>query len=204
ALVHELAGRGVGVQLSERVLEVVSSERGVEVHTDRRTLRCSTLVVAGGAWSGRIAGLPALPVRPMRGQMLTLALPGLKLSRILSGPTYLAPWRGGEVVVGATEEDAGFAQDTTPLGLVQLLASAIKVCPGVRDARFVRSWAGLRSSTPDGRPIIGPLPETPRVVVATGHGGQGILTGGLTGKAVAEWVMDGRSAATDAFRPKRA
>jgi glycine oxidase len=135
--------------------------------------------------------------------MLTVFHPTLRLTRVVSGPMYLAPWRRGEVVVGATEEDAGFASHVTPSGLLHLNAAVARMAPKLREARFVQSWAGLRSATPDGRPLIGHYPGTAAVLLASGHGGQGILTGALTGAVVAELLEHGRSDVAAAFAPER-
>jgi glycine oxidase len=203
ALLHDVATRGVEVRLNEAALQVSESSQGVEVRTTQGALNAQWLLVAAGAWSGGIPGLPALPVKPQRGQMLTVFSPQVRLTRIISGPTYLAPWRAGQVVVGATEEDAGFACYTTPAGLMHLSAALCRLAPGLREARVVASWAGLRSTSPDGRPLLGRYPGTSRTVLASGHGGQGILTGALTGRAVAELLSSGHSAVAAPFSPER-
>lgn len=201
ALLAECGRGGVTVRLGETVVAVSETQQSVELTTSSGRISADRVVFATGAWAGAVAGLPALPVRPLRGQMLTLHHPTLRLSRIISGPTYLAPWRAGEIVVGATEEDVGFRDHCTMGGLLQLLAGAARTAPALRDAVFLHSWSGLRSLTPDGRPLIGPWPQTHRVFVGTGHAGQGILTGGLTGAALAEYLTTGRSQLVDAFSP---
>jgi glycine oxidase len=203
ALLHDVDRKGVRLRLGEGAREVTEGEGGVEVRTERETLRAGRLVVCAGAWSGAIAGLPRLPVQPLRGQMLTVFHPTLRLTRVVSGPMYLAPWRRGEVVVGATEEDVGFASHVTPSGLLHLNAAVARMAPKLREARFVQAWAGLRSATPDGRPLIGHYPGTAAVLLASGHGGQGILTGALTGAVVAELLEHGRSDVAAAFAPER-
>jgi glycine oxidase len=203
ALMHDAGARGAEVRLSEAALLVSDSSQGVEVRTAQATLRADWLVVAAGAWSGSIPGLPPLPIKPQRGQMITVFHPKVRLSRIVSGPTYLAPWRAGQVVVGATEEDVGFAPYTTPAGLMHLSATVCRLAPALREARFVGSWAGLRSTSPDGRPLLGRYPGTSRTVMASGHGGQGILTGALSGRAMAELLSSGRSDVAEPFAPER-
>ena len=203
ALLHDLHRKGVRVRLGEGARAVAEVEGGVEVRTELETHRAGRLVVCAGAWSGGIAGLPPLPVKPLRGQMLTIFHPDVRLTRVVSGPTYLAPWRMGEMVVGATEEDAGFACHVTPTGLMHLGATVAKLAPRLREARFGRAWAGLRSVTPGGKPLIGRYPGTKAVLIASGHAGQGILTSALTGRAVAELLEHGRSDIAAAFEPER-
>ncbi|MBZ4417828.1 FAD-binding oxidoreductase [Myxococcus sp. RHSTA-1-4] len=203
ALLAAGARAGVRLRLGEAARSVTETDGGVEVRTDGGTLRADQLIVSAGPWSAGLAGLPALPLKPVRGQMLVVHQPGLHLTRVVSGPSYLAPWRSGEIVVGATEEDAGFSEHVTPAGLLHLSATVAKLAPRLRDARFVRAWAGLRAVTVDGRPYIGRFPGTLRTFVATGLGGQGILTGALTGASVTELLAHGRCDAVAPFDPAR-
>ncbi|WP_239988956.1 NAD(P)/FAD-dependent oxidoreductase [Corallococcus macrosporus] len=203
ALLKAAERAGVQVRRGVAARAVTETAPGVEVQTDSEVLRADRLLVCAGPWSSGVEGLPALPLKPVRGQMLVVHQPGLHLTRVVSGPTYLAPWRSGEIVVGATEEDAGFAEHVTPAGLLHLSATVAKLAPRLREARFVRAWAGLRSATPDGRPYIGAYPGTQRTFVATGLGGQGILTGAHTGALLAELVARGDSAEAAPFAPAR-
>jgi glycine oxidase len=204
ALLHQVRLAGAEVGFSEPVLSAEEAADRVQVRTATRELQADRVVLCGGAWSGGLPGLPRLPVKPLRGQMVTLSLPGARLQRVISGPTYLGPWRAGQIVVGATEEDAGFADHPTTSGMLQLLAAAARISPALRAARFHQAWAGLRSATPDGRPLIGAIPTTRRCFVGTGHGGQGILTGGLTGTGLAELLSTGKAELLEPFSPARA
>jgi glycine oxidase len=203
ALLAAASRGGVRLRLGEGARAITETPDGVEVRTDRETLRADHLLVSAGPWSSGLEGLPALPLKPVRGQMLVVHQPGLHLTRVVSGPSYLAPWRDGEIVVGATEEDAGFAEHVTPAGLLHLSATVAKLAPRLRDARFIRAWAGLRAVTVDGRPYIGRYPGTRRTFVATGLGGQGILTGALTGASIADLLEHGRCDAVAPFDPAR-
>lgn len=196
ALMHDCAARGVAVHLGRAVLELRPDATGVTVRTDAGEHRADRVVVAGGAWSGQLPGLPPLPVRPVRGQLISVFHPRLRLTGVLSGPVYLAPWRAGEVLVGATEEEAGFVNQSTPTGMLFLLATLSKLAPALREARFTNTWSGLRSATPNGRPMIGRYPGQERVFIGSGHGGQGILTGGLTGRLVAD-ALEGKPTGFD-------
>ncbi|MCK8504160.1 NAD(P)/FAD-dependent oxidoreductase [Myxococcus fulvus] len=194
ALLGAASRAGVRLLLGEAAHAVEETSDAVVVRTDRWTLRADQLLVSAGPWSSTLAGLPPLPLKPVRGQMMVVHQPGLCLSRVVSGPTYLAPWRAGELVVGATEEDVGFVENVTPTGLLHLSATVAKLAPRLREARFVRAWAGLRAVTPDGRPYLGRYPGTRRTFVATGLGGQGILTGAHAAALVVEQLASGREA----------
>lgn len=169
------------------------------------TVTAGLVVVAAGAWTGEVLRGPGhVPVSPRRGQMIQLGdVPGARLSRIVSGPLYLAPGVGGGLLVGATEEDRGFEPAPTLEGVLLLAAHAGRTVPAAREATVDRLWYGFRSVTPDGRPVIG-WSAVPGVLVASGHGGQGILTGSLTADMVAA-LCAGRPAPGPAgFAPRLA
>jgi glycine oxidase len=199
ALIFEGTRRGVKLNLGQAALAIHEDEHGMTVQTTTGSLTADWFVLAAGAWSNSIVGLPPLPVFPLRGQMLSVSKPPLVPSRIISGRCYLGPWRRGEVMVGATEENVEFREYNTPDGLLLLLGMLGRSAPLLRDARVSTMWAGLRAATKSGRPMIGLHPEARRVIVATGHTSQGILTGALTGQAVTELIDSGRSEVAAAF-----
>lgn len=150
----------------------------------RRAVAAATIVVAAGAWSAELEGLPRpIPVEPVRGQMI--ALEGLPLRHVTYGAGgYLVP-RGGHTVIGATMERVGFEVATTPEARASLTAAAADIAPSLARARLLDWWSGLRPMTPDQQPIIGPDPDVPRLLYACGHSRNGILLGPLTGECVA-------------------
>jgi glycine oxidase len=167
----------------------------VVVRTTRGPVRADRVILAAGAWTSRLPGAPQLPVVPVRGHVLRLGT-GANPRRprhIVSGPLFIGPAANGPTtLVGATEERAGFAPGPTPDELLLLAAHVVRNWPGLRGSQIVESWSGYRAGTPDGRPFIGPVPDSPRVLVATGHGGQGLLTGSFTGQLIAELLLTGR------------
>ena len=165
------------------------------------------IVVAAGAWSPAIEGLPRrLPVRPLKGQML--ALGGITLRHAVMGDDiYLVP-RASEIAIGATVEDAGFDVSVNPESIEGLRQSAIRICPALHDAPVLRSWAGIRPATPDMLPILGIEPMDERLVYACGHSKNGILLAPATAVAVSA-IACGRPAPfditpfrVDRFRPE--
>jgi glycine oxidase len=195
ALAAALQRRGVATRHATRVDKVTamagSGGPAVHVETGAGAVEAGLLVLAAGAWSGAIPGLPRLPVRPVRGQMA-----------LLGGVTW--PWRGisrrhrvyfvrrGDdgLLVGATLEEAGFACYPTVAGIGGLLDLARRSYPELGEARLEASWAGLRPGTPDDLPIIGPLPGWPALAV-TGHHRNGILLAPWTARQVAALATSG-------------
>jgi glycine oxidase len=163
------------------------------------------VVIAAGAWSGGIGGLPRpLAVAPVRGQMAAFPWPGGARRAIVYGRGGYLVARGDEAIAGSTMEYAGFDADTTAAGLARVFAAATALCPSLTGAEVRRTWAGLRPMTPDGLPIIGPEPRLQGLWYATGHGRNGILLAGLTGLLVRQ-LLDGEPTAEDLapFGPDR-
>lgn len=158
------------------------------------------VVLAAGAWSASVGGLtPPPPVRPVKGQMLSLRLDparGLDLRHVVRGPdAYLVPKPEGRLVVGATSEEVGEDTAVTAGGIYRLLEGAVEIVPGVEEMEVVETWAGLRPASRDHAPLLGASPH-PGVVYATGHYRHGILLAPVTAEEIAAVVdarLDGRS-----------
>ncbi len=188
--------RGVRILEQGRVRRISRHDSDTIVTTDRGTLTADAVVIAAGSWSGQIeieGVAAALPVRPVRGQLLHLAWPGPPLQRVTwAEESYLVPWDDGTLLVGATVEEVGFDERATAAGVSDLLTAAVRVVPRVRDAGFASARAGLRPGTPDGLPIIGPSSHVPGVMYATGHYRNGVLLAPLTAHLVADAMLEGR------------
>ena len=163
------------------------------------------IVVAAGAWSGLLEGLPrALPVQPVRGQMAALPWPAAIPRAIVYHKDCYLLARGGEAIVGSTMESVGFRPEVTSAGLAQIFAATLLLYPSLSRAKVRRTWAGLRPMTPDGLPIIGREPLLNGLWYATGHGRNGILLAGLTGVLLRQ-LIDGEPPVKDlrALSPTR-
>lgn len=159
-----------------------------------------SLVLASGAWAAQLGGLPRpLPVRPVRGQLLMLE--GALASHVIyGGGGYLVPRRYPDApqpfertIIGATMEEVGFDNATTPAGRAHLESIARRITPAASSALLVSHWAGLRPVTPDRLPILGADPDTPSLLYATGHGRNGILLAPITGEAIGALAVEAES-----------
>ncbi len=164
------------------------------------------VVITAGCFSGAMEDGIAryAPTRPVRGQMLSLRHPDVRLTRVLrSANGYLVPRLDGRILAGSTLEDAGFAKSVTPAGLQKILGAALELVPALASAEILETWAGLRPGTPDDLPILGPT-DTEGLIVATGHYRNGVLLAPITAKLVREWITDGKvTADVEAFSPLR-
>jgi glycine oxidase len=164
------------------------------------------VVVAAGAWTGAIAGLPRIPLRPVKGQILRLrdpAGPGLleRIVRFEGG--YLVPRGDGRYVLGATMEERGFDTTVTAGGLYELLRDAGELVPGVHELVIEEMTAGLRPATPDNAPLLGPAAELDGLHWATGHHRNGILLAPVSADIVVDGLEGGGPGVAPAFAAAR-
>lgn len=182
----EEAGRRAGAEIrsGSAVRGIRSAGGRVEGVTleDGSRIDAPRVLLAAGAWSAEVGGLPRpLPVRPVRGQMLALLPAVLPSSRLLeSEEVYLVPRGDGRLLVGATVEDVGFRPGVTAEGIRGLLAGVLRLVPGARDAPIAELWSGFRPGTADGNPILGPDPDLEGLLLGTGHFRNGVLLAPLT------------------------
>jgi glycine oxidase len=211
ALAFERAARSYGAVIHERApVTRVRRSRGrvTRVVAGGETYEAQTIVLAAGARSGQIAAKMgiALPVFPVRGQMIALGGMVRPISRVIWGAGlegYLVPRANGLVFAGVTVEHVGFRRRTTRAGVRRIRRVAAELVPQLASSQQMFEWAGLRPATPDGMPFIGPIAGT-NVVAATGHYRNGILLGPLTGKLVAQGIVDGNWSETpEEFQPER-
>ncbi len=184
-----------------------------------------------GAVSG-MAGFP-LPIKPRRGQVaVTEQIPRLGDANVWSaqyvvsklkpeGPVTIAPGpaekdaglgigfaltgtRSGNYFIGSTREDAGYDKATAARAITILARQAARFFPVLGRAHIIRTFAGFRPATPDGKPFIGELPGLPGFFVAAGHEGDGIALAPITGRVVSD-LVEGKPAEfpLDQFSPGR-
>ncbi|MBX5437827.1 MAG: glycine oxidase ThiO [Alicyclobacillaceae bacterium] len=202
------AGRRCEVVEGDPVWRVTPAAGGVQVQTASAVYHAETAVIAAGAWSeALLAEWDWRPrIQPVKGQILSVRpQPGASVRHtVFADGVYLVPKRDGSIVVGATEEHgAGFDKALTADGVGALLDLLRRVAPGLRNARLERAWSGLRPGSPEGRPLIGPVPGVPGVWAATGHFRNGILLAPVTAEMVRRG-LDGEAwpDSWQSFRPR--
>lgn len=204
-LAKTLVGREVALHYDSEVVSVeVRREGTVLVHGHHWRKEAALVILAAGAWSGRIPGLPELPVRPVRGQILLLAGIRWPFAGTVRTARRYAVRRGATgLVVGSTHEEAGFEKHSTVEGIGGLLDFTREALAGLAAARVESVWAGLRPATPDGLPLIGRLPGLP-VLAATGHFSHGILLAPWTAREIGRLALGQTpDSALPAFAPGR-
>ena len=185
--------RGIDFSSGDQVLAVeVASGKASGVRTNKTLFTAGIVVNCAGAWAGQIGPHP-VPTRPVKGQMLCVAMPQKALVRhVIRAPdVYLIPRSDGRMLIGATVEEAEFDKQTVPETIQKLRQAAIDLVPKLADTRILEAWAGLRPGTRDGLPILSATP-TPGYFVATGHFRDGILLAPVTARVMAQVIAGER------------
>ncbi len=148
-------------------------------------------IIASGCFSANIEGVAAYaPVRPAKGQMVSLRADALKIRRVLwSEKIYLVPRNDGRILAGATVEYVGFDKHVTAGAIEKILSDAMELAPGLANARIEETWAGLRPDSPDHLPIVGPT-DLEGLLMATGHFRSGVLLTPITARLIREWITE--------------
>jgi glycine oxidase len=209
ALVAACRKRGIEMREGASVTRIViEHDRVLGVEASGERIDADVVVLAAGAWSGTIAGLPddVVPaVRPVRGQIMRLTRTGdFATKHVVRGPrAYLLPKSDGTVVVGATQEEAGFDATPTAGGIMGILENVWEMVPSIYDLPIERIEVGLRPATRDHLPLIGPT-RLRGLVMATGHFRHGILFAPATADAVSSGILKGNFGEdVAAFAPDR-
>jgi glycine oxidase len=210
-------GRALRAACERIGVAVVEQQGRVQLEADGRRVRglrirdgfmpADVAINATGAWAGELAGVPEqarVPVYPVKGQMLALAMPRGLVRRVVWYPGgYAVPRDDGRLLVGATVEDAGIDVRVTAAGQRRLLDAALDALPALRDLAIVETWAGARPASPDGLPYVGAT-SVEGYFVASGHYRNGILLVPATAEAVADAVEGVERPDLAAFAPARA
>lgn len=191
-----------------------------EVITDKGTIRTDTVVCAAGVYSpqiGRMVGLD-IPIKPRRGQIIVSEPVPRMVNGVMLCARYLAikynpemaaksddpglrigvgfgleQTEEGNILISNTREFVGYDSRNTLEGIKYILKYVLRLAPALRGICAIRSFAGLRPYTPDGLPILGPVPGVPGFIMAAGHEGDGIALSPITGKLIAEYLRFGEA-----------
>lgn len=200
---------GGSLSLNETVIRFELRDGRIQgVRTPFALHEADCYVLAAGAWTGRIEGLPAAalpPVIPAKGEMLAFAPPGgeiLPRVSIADDDIYMVAQRG-RLLAGATVERVGFDSSPTEAAAEWLLDRARRLVPCLSDWPCVEHWAGLRPGSPDDLPIVG-RSSLDGLFVASGQFRNGILYAPAIADAVCALVL-GKDPPIDigAFDPRR-
>lgn len=214
-LTHRARQRGAQIYTDTEVISIALTHgRVTAVQTNTRRIATERVVIAAGVWSRHIGKLLNLdvPVWPLKGHVLVTEPLRGTLNHYITEAEYevgvatimgsemtpdgpkpgtpqaaavLQPLPSGQILIGSSREFAGYDREVNRERLAQVARRASKVVPLLGQRRIIRTYAGLRPWTADGRPLIGPTEQVPGVTFATGHSGEGNTRSLITGRLVA-------------------
>ncbi|HWW99158.1 MAG TPA: FAD-dependent oxidoreductase [Edaphobacter sp.] len=196
---------------------VVSIDRSTVLLGDRTRVSAGYIVNATGCAATGLT--PGIAMRKRKGHLiLTDRYPGflrhqvvelgyLKSAHSVSADSVafnLQPRAAGQILIGSSRqyENEDPAVDD---GIVRrIMERACEYMPEVATLSALRIWTGFRAATPDKLPLIGPSPQNPKVLLATGHEGLGITTSLATGRLITDMILQQKSPiAQEPYLPSR-
>jgi len=190
---------GVHLLLETRVTGLVRQDsRIVGVRTPRGEFLASWVINAAGLWADdimRYAGLSGLTITPRKGEYFVLDRVAAQQVRNVLFPCPTPVSKGilvtrtihGNVMLGPNAVDTPHKDDvaTTPSGLNEVMAGALRLVPSLDTRLIIRTFAGLRATGSSGDFDIAAPAEAPGLLVLAG-----IESPGLTASpAIAEYVV---------------
>ena len=194
---------GSSVQIGSEVIGIDNSSTGtIKVITRSDTFYSSQLVVCAGAWTPSLLSSLNIdiPVRPVKGQNLNLIPDFQKVQTVIKGNSgVIVPRNDGSVMAGVTQENKGFDNRVTAGGIKSIMNEITSLMPALGNAKFNWSISGLRPAASDGLPIIDFIPNSDRIIVATGHYMWGIFLSPITGVIVDQMLATGKNSIINAL-----
>lgn len=205
--------RGASFRTTSEVisLRIVDGRvRGVQL-LNREFIEADSVVLAGGAYTVpllRSLGI-RFPLQAAKGYHRDCLSkegrpPLLGQACVLGENMVFCTPMDGFVRFAGTLELSGVNHDIRRPRLEQLTKAAARYLKTMEDPTIKSEWCGLRPCLPDGLPALGAVSRSPGLFVATGHAMMGLTLGPVTGKMIAEYVLD-RAPSMDisALRPDR-
>jgi len=190
------------------------------IETAQGPIYAPIVVNAAGAWApiiGEMVGLH-LPIKPRRGQIMITEPVAPYIAKGMLSASYivakfnadklkeskskavqlgvglsLSQTKKGNILIGATREFVGYDVRNTHEGIQAILKNAIRLVPGLGSIHIIRTMGGVRPYTPDGLPLVGYVNNLEGYFMSAGHEGDGIALSPVTGKIVADMIVDGKT-----------
>ncbi|WFR60686.1 glycine oxidase ThiO [Paenibacillus amylolyticus] len=209
------SAQALGARIMEDIqdIRVQANEHGVQgITTSIGEITCKHVIIAAGLQGEELMKHVnlSLPVWSVKGEMAAVQFSdehaGYRPDRtVYAEDIYIVPKANGEVWLGATSLPGRTDLNVSVQSVQKLLTAATHWVPGIKDAQFMRAWAGVRPATPDGLPYIGACKSIPGLFAAFGHYRNGILLSAITGRLIAELIA-GKSSeelGIEALSPER-
>jgi glycine/D-amino acid oxidase-like deaminating enzyme len=211
AVAAAAVGRGVALYEHSPVTALHAPAPGdVRVVTPGGEVRAQLALLCTNAWAGELAPWLADKVDPVRGQMLATApAPPLFACPVYAdhGFDYWRQDEHGRIVLGGWRNlDPDGEKGTAEVlhdGIQARMGEFLARFPALRNVPITHRWAGTMGFSRDSMPIVGAVPGLPGALAAVGFTGHGFGFAWVCGAALAELVLEGKSAVADRFRSRR-
>ncbi len=188
-------GKGSRVEYGVEVHNIeVSNDRIDRIVTNKGDYHADWVVVAGGAYTPQILSSLSvqIPIVPARGQVILTEACQRMTDHVIMflNHLYIRQTASGNFYLGSHTEFVGFENRITLEKITAFTKAFVRAVPLLGRLRALRFFAGFRPVCEDNLPVIGPVPDCSRLIVASGHGRAGVRFSAGTGKAVSELILD--------------
>ena len=188
ALAHEAKRRGA-IFTTETIVGVETLGRrilGVNL-VDQTRIETPIVIAATGPWVNGIEGIPELPIKPIKGEIIRLERDGNDLqNRVGFAGFNVGRKPDGSVWAGTYEWERGFNRDVTDEGQRHIMNGVTSYIPSLSGLPTIKATACLRPVASDGFPIVGASNASDGLYYANGAGKKGILLSPL----MADWIVN--------------
>lgn len=186
------AARRAGAEIRTGAPVAALEPRGIRL-ADGTRLQAEAVVLAAGCASRNL--LPGLPLVGRKGHLaITERRPGflrhqlvelgyLKSAHGAGGDSVafnLQPRPNGQVLLGSSRQLGDDSPELRSDILARMVRRALDYVPALGELPVLRAWTGFRPTTPDQRPLIGPVPGHAGLFLTCGHEGLGVTTAPAT------------------------
>ncbi|MCX2726669.1 FAD-binding oxidoreductase [Thermomicrobium sp. 4228-Ro] len=206
-LLHRVRQAGAKIRTGERVLAIeVEREQVIGVRTERGHIATGAVVLAVGPWANQLLAPLGLNygLVPRRVQVAIFRWPSDLAPRHCCGiDTSVGMWYRPEgetstlvgLEAGVVPADPDQYAETADAAFVPAARAAIaRRYPELAHGIARGGWAGVVMQSPDGRPLIGPVPGYTGLFAMLGDSGTSFKTAPAVGRALAEWIVHGTPA----------
>ncbi|MFK8027219.1 MAG: NAD(P)/FAD-dependent oxidoreductase [Gammaproteobacteria bacterium] len=184
---------------------LIENSKIVAVKSSAGDIYTDHILLATGAWLPEIArynqSIRAPSILPIKGQVIAVqTVPGLLNHILYKDGHYLIPRKDGLILAGSTLEDIGYDKKLTSSARNSLWQKSMAILPQLGDYTITHQWAGLRPSSPNSIPTIGPHPDIEGLYLNCGHFRYGVAMAPKSAQIITEWILNTGNSLTDEER----
>lgn len=197
ALTHSISTQNnIHFSPHTEVLRIAQKSEGYEIFTSKGTMYADILVIAAGAWSGKLLNNLGISIRThaVKGdvKLIETSFPLTQATLFNTNGCYIVPKKPNRYLIGATSEWDNWSTTNNKNNLKWLDDASQAMLPKLRHHRTVKTWTGIRPITTNEHPIMGKISDS--LYVATGHYRNGILLSPIVGDLMAKAIQSDATA----------